>query len=248
MKFKLWIIAAFVVAAILVVGALVLDLGAKSSGGPAAQSQLMVTPTPANSPAATTSASAPGTTKGKQEPARGDAAKQTNPSASPNAKGPQGATSVSERQKAPASPSRALEMPDKSTPTPHKLPKSKERVPAVSSMPKSGASRGKLVNGFPKKAVNLPPKASVVSSSLATQAKRLLVQLDARTTSSVKSVLSFYAADFAKKGWITSTGSAADGSRTIHGALAQDSAIVVVRELPTGQTGFSVSGAFMVDE
>jgi len=248
MKSKLWIIAAFVVAGILLVGALVLDLGAKSYGEPAAQSQLMVTPTPANSPAVATSASVRGTTKGKQNPARRDAAKQSKLGSSPDAKGPKGTTSASERQKAPVSSTRPLEMPEKSTPASNKLPKSKLRVPAVSSMPKSGASRGKLVNGFPKKAVDLPPKASIVSSSLAVQAKRLLVRLDARTASSEKSVLSFYAADFAKKGWVTSTGSAADGSRTIRGALAQDSAIVTVRELPTGQTGFSVSGAFMVDE
>lgn len=141
-----------------------------------------------------------------------------------------------------------LEVPKDKKEGPKKLPKSKKRAPVLTSLPKSGSATGKLSRGFPAKVVPMLPKAVASSSSVQTQGEQAFVEVTGRTKAETKSVLKFYSKDFAGKGWVTTQQSTANGVTTLRGAYGDDSILVTVRRLPTGQTSFAVAGVFKVDK
>lgn len=145
-----------------------------------------------------------------------------------------------------ASETAGLEMPTEAPDARTTLPKSKERKGVLPSTPATGASKGKLTSGFPKKAVPYPSGTSITASSVSTQGKRVLVSLEGRTKASPSKIIAFYADDFAAKGWASTPRTPQAGESVLEGGFKNDSMVVTTTKLPTGQTAFVVAGAFTV--
>lgn len=204
------------------------DTGAVASGSQKTAGRLPATTEPVQPDAAT---SAPPASSEKPEDDR--AAKATRPSWNPQPA---------------ASETAGLEMPT-ATPGTHKsLPKSKVRKPTLSVAPNNGVAKGKLTSDFPKKAVPVPPRLKIASSSVASQGSRVLVGVVGRSESSPASIAAFFDRDFRAKGWTVTRSTPADLTTTLRGTFGQDSVVVTVRQLPTGQSALEVAGTFKVGD
>jgi hypothetical protein len=133
------------------------------------------------------------------------------------------------------------------TPSDNTLPAPKTPAPAISGkVPRSASAEGKLVTGFPKKAIPLPAEAAVLTSSVSSSDRRVQVGLEARTTLTVNELLDHYRASFAARGWSVSTATDAAGDSSVTGGYGNDSVTVSARQAPTGATLYSAFGTFTV--
>jgi len=127
---------------------------------------------------------------------------------------------------------------------PYRLPSAAPAKPALESVPKAAAATGKLAAGFPRGVVPVPDGADVESSSVAPQGRRVLVGLEARSGESPEAVLEGYATHCGERGWPVTRDRAPDGADRLLCALGPDSLTVTARQLPTGVTAVTASGAF----
>lgn len=141
-----------------------------------------------------------------------------------------------------------LEVPASGTPIPPSLPTSVGRRPALTDIPPTGSAKGKLTKGFPKKAVPLPAKIDVESSSVHRQGQLVLVSVEAQSQQEKQAVIDFYVEQIKKMGWIPTTTVVDANSTVVRGAFEGDSLSVTLRSRPTGSLVLSVAGAFRVAE
>lgn len=269
LKTKYWIVAVFTAAVLMAGLAWALDTGLVGGNAPTAGA--------ASSPTVTSSATVAETppSQGKQNRNADENATEprnrrdgsTNAAVSESRRGestgspatrqppsPSGskaaatATRPSWDPKPPASEAAGLEMPTQAPRSRTSLPQSIDRKQVLTSVPPTGASKGKLTSGFPKKAVPHPSGSAVTASSVSSQGKRVLVSLEGRAKASPSDIIAFYADDFAAKGWASTPSVPQAGEPALEGAYKGDSLIVTTRKLPTGQTAFLVAGAFNVGD
>lgn len=140
-----------------------------------------------------------------------------------------------------------LEVPAAIEPSATTLPKSVERTPALTGKaPPAGTAKGKLVEGFPTKALPIPEGAHIVDSSVSTQNRNVQAAANFRTSLSQEKVLTFYEAQAAKKGWLATRGKSVDGAATVTVGYANDTVVATVRTAATGATTVAVFGSFKV--
>lgn len=243
MRTKWWVGAVFVVALLVAAGAWALDSGIAGARHASNRSGLASSTTEPVKVSGAAAASGGGdvSSSGEQpspssvpsslpSPAQGGkAAKATRPSWNP--------------QPQPSETAR-LEMPTATPGESPGLPKSKKRKPAISSVPKTGTAQGKLTKDFPVEAVPVPDGAKISRSSVSSQGKRVLVGLEGRSTTSPATVLGFYDHEFKDRGWMTTVTRPEKVASTLHASFGRESVVVSARRLPTGQTAFTVAGAF----
>lgn len=140
-----------------------------------------------------------------------------------------------------------LEVPATAAPTATTLPKSVERVPALTGKaPSNGTAKGKLVAGFPSKALPIPDGARIVDSSVSTQNRNVQAAVNLRTGMSPEKVMSFYESQASKKGWLATRGTTVDGAATITLGYGKDNVVATARTAGTGATTVAVFGSFVV--
>lgn len=140
-----------------------------------------------------------------------------------------------------------LEVPATTAPKATTLPKSVKRAPAVTGkVPPNGTAKGKLVSGFPSKALRIPDGARIVDSSVSTQNRNVQAAVNLRTGMSQEQVLSFYESQASKKGWLAIRGTTVDGAATITMGYGKDNVVATVRTAGTGSTTVAVFGSFVV--
>lgn len=177
------------------------------------------------------------------EPALSTASKSSSVSA--------GATSTSSAPVPSASASAVekpkLEVPVAVEPSKKTLPKSVERTPALSgNVPPEGTAKGKLIKGFPTKALPIPEGSHIVDSSVSTQNRNVQASANLRTNMSQEKVLAFYESQAAKKGWLATRGNNVDGTATVTISYGNDTVVATVRTAGTGATAVAVFGSFKV--
>lgn len=255
MKTKVLIVAVFSAALILIVGAVLLDVGAKSSvpGVGSATGSRTSTGEALSQVPWNESFFDPRSSEPTADMQTSEAPKLATPGS------PQGSHSKS-GSNAPASPTRptwnppdpstskALEIQDSSSSSMARLPKSEKRQPVLSKIPRTGTARGKLTPGFPTGAVSAPAAARITMSSVQVQGKQIFVGLKGTTKQSRKIVADHYLRAYKSKGWSQTSTVNLDGSRTLQGGFGDDSIVVSIRTLPTGRTAFTVAGVFVTGE
>lgn len=214
---RVWIIAGLSAAVLIAVGAFVLtQLPAPESG------------TAGSRPVADTSAR-PSTSSGTPAPAphATDAPGSATSAPSPTA-GKRYSTEVM-----PANPQATPALPP-STPLPY---------PVSGPLPASASASGRLVAGFPAAVLPQAPDSRIASSSIATQAPRLQVALEAHTGQGVAELLAFYRTALAQYGMYDSPAPAAAGSTAVTFSRDGDSVTVTATPETTG-TSYVIYGAF----
>jgi hypothetical protein len=68
-------------------------------------------------------------------------------------------------------------------------------------LPKTAASLGKVVGGFPLKVVPVMPGSDLRSTSVSSSAKTLQVSLEARSTRSADKIIGYYRAALTRLGF-----------------------------------------------
>jgi hypothetical protein len=114
------------------------------------------------------------------------------------------------------------------------------------TVPKEGTAKGKLTSGFPTKAMPIPEGAHIVDSSVSTQGRKIQVAVNYRTSLSVEAVLKYYESQAAKRGWVATRGTAADGAKSITLGFGDDTMVATVRTAPTGATTVAAFGSYVV--
>lgn len=213
--------------------------GASSSPSPSA-TEPAIAPTSsasasANEPSKNSSATA-STTKRPSSMPPASSATGTKEAGSPPASAP--ATEVE---------SPKLEVPATSEPKATTLPKSVKKAPVLSgTVPREGTAKGELTSGFPTKALPIPQGARIIDSSVSTQKRNVQVAVNYRTSMSVEAVLKFYESEAAKRGWVATRGTAADGAQSITLGFGDDTMAATVRTAPTGATTVAAFGTYEV--
>ncbi|WP_411733206.1 hypothetical protein [Paeniglutamicibacter sp.] len=114
------------------------------------------------------------------------------------------------------------------------------------TIPKEGTAKGELTSGFPTKAMPIPQGARIIDSSVSTQKRNVQVAVNYRTSMSVEAVLKFYESEAAKRGWVATRGTAADGAKSITLGFGNDTMAATVRTAPTGATTVAAFGTYEV--
>lgn len=115
--------------------------------------------------------------------------------------------------------------------------------PLVSTpLPKTASSRGRLVKGFPAKAVPVVPRSKVRSSSVSSSGRALQVALVGSAPARGEAVAAFYRLALAKYGFVESELDAVGGS-TAHGfSRSGDSLVLTLTPQGKKRTTYSLYG------
>lgn len=136
-------------------------------------------------------------------------------------------------------------LPAPKTKSPLGLPPSEPLPPLVSTpLPPTASAAGSLVPGFPTDVIPFSPDATVQSSSVASAENRLQVTLAATTTSTLEAVLEFYRVSFAANNLVDSVAPSAAGSTALLFSRGSDTILLTVTPVSSGETTYSVFGAF----
>lgn len=249
MKVKYLIAGVFALATLLVVLAIVLDLGRGASAGtdgeqgtgdsrsnvlsPDAQNQPQSNPT-----VAPTGQSELGKEGSSEKGTDSDPGQQPEVSPTRPSWNPQPESSKTPEVKAP----------DGSAPASTSLPKSVDRKPVLDKVTATGVAEGKLTEGFPKKAIPVPEKTTVIQSSVEDQSGMVLVGLEARSELGEQVLLDFYRTHFKQLDWPVSESTPVEGTTQLSAGLGKDTTTVTVRLLPTGVSALNVAGAYWVGD
>lgn len=238
MKLKVTAIAILAAAAVLVALALSLDLGsngqsANSVAGSANTGEAQTTASPSDSastdaPVQPSESDSTGTPGDEAEPR----AEATRPSWDPQ----------------PTETDARLEVPDPTESGPSGLPKSQERQPVFTKAPKDATAEGKLVAGFPKRALPLPEGTEVVRSLVENQQGLVMAGVEARSQSDEGRTLEFYRQHFEENRWPVTESKPAEGTTQLRAEYGNESMTVTVRQLPTGVTAITAAGAYRVEK
>lgn len=247
MQNKKWLAWALAVIVVLVGASIAFNVAART---PAA-TQVVSEPTPSTSNSAPGSAgsASPSVTVPGSESSSASAA-TTGPASQPAAsstKAPTSSKAPSTSAPGSAIESPKLEVPASAKPSATTLPKSVKKAPVLSgTVPKEGTAKGKLTSGFPTKAMPIPEGAHIVDSSVSTQGRKIQVAVNYRTSLSVEAVLKYYESQAAKRGWVATRGTAADGAKSITLGFGDDTMVATVRTAPTGATTVAAFGSYVV--
>ena len=247
MQNKKWLAWALAVIVVLVGATIAFNAAARTPAAGGASSGPSPSATePAIAP--TSSASSSANEPSKNSSAAASTAKR--PSSMPPASS---ATGTKEAGSPPASApateveSPKLEVPATSVPKATTLPKSVKKAPVLSgTVPREGTAKGELTSGFPTKALPIPQGARIIDSSVSTQKRNVQVAVNYRTSMSVEAVLKFYESEAAKRGWVATRGTAADGAKSITLGFGDDTMAATVRTAPTGATTVAAFGTYEV--
>lgn len=219
---RTWIVGGLSAAALIAIGAFVLT-------------QL---PVPVSGTASDTPGSAQPSTPGSADQAP---TPERTPVPTPGAGGADGAASTP----APTAGKRyATEvMPADPKATPALPPSTPLPFPISGPLPASASASGRLVAGFPSDVLPQAPNSRIAASSVAAQASRLQVTLEASTDRAVTELLSFYRTALAKYGMYDAPAPAAAGSTAV--TFSRDADSVTITATPArGGTSYVVYGAF----
>lgn len=111
-------------------------------------------------------------------------------------------------------------------------------------LPATASATGSLVAGFPSAVIPLEEDSAVESSSVASAENRLQVTLVGTTPSSMADVLEFYRVSFAANHLVDSMAPAAHGSTALLFSRGTDTILLTVTPAESGDTAYSVFGAF----
>ena len=247
MQNKKWLAWALAVIVVLVGATIAFNAAARTpAAGGASSSPSPSATEPAIAP--TSSASSSANEPSKNSSAAASTAKR--PSSMPPASS---ATGTKEAGSPPASApateveSPKLEVPATSEPKATTLPKSVKKAPVLSgTVPREGTAKGELTSGFPTKALPIPQGARIIDSSVSTQNRNVQVAVNYRTSMSVEAVLKFYESEAAKRGWVATRGTAADGAKSITLGFGDDTMAATVRTAATGATTVAAFGTYEV--
>ncbi|MFL4475534.1 hypothetical protein ACIPVK_16175 [Paeniglutamicibacter sp. MACA_103] len=207
------------------------------------------------SPSSTEQATAPTRSASESVSAPGSAsAASTATSKNPSSAPPASSAKESKEPRSPRSSAPAtevespkLEVPATTEPKATTLPKSVKKAPVLSgTVPREGTAKGELTSGFPTKAMPIPQGAHIIDSSVSTQKRNVQVAVNYRTSLSVEAVLKFYESQAAKRGWVATRGTAADGAKSISLGFGDDTMTATVRTAPTGATTVAAFGTYVV--
>ena len=112
-------------------------------------------------------------------------------------------------------------------------------------LPANASARGKVVPGFPATIVPVPPRATIVNSSVTGQNTRLQVGLVAISASRPADVVAFYRASLAGAGFVEKPVPAADGTVATSFVRGGDGVVVSVRTAQGGGSQISVAGTLV---
>ena len=112
-------------------------------------------------------------------------------------------------------------------------------------LPESGSARGSLVTGFPTAIVPVPDGATIISSSVAAQADRLQVGLEASTSSSTAEVLAHYLEALIGEGFSPTESPATLGATATAFTRGAEGLVLTVRDRMGGGTELSVAGTLV---
>jgi hypothetical protein len=134
------------------------------------------------------------------------------------------------------------------TPTPFALPRSSPRAPLISApLPKAATARGTVVAGFPRTVISLPPRSTVIFSSVSSEGSRLQAGLEATSSLAPKEVIAYYRKAFSALGLVANTAPAVAGSTAW--AFVRDASTITVTTAPdpSGGSRYSVHGALSLE-
>ncbi|WP_449514154.1 hypothetical protein [Cellulomonas sp.] len=109
-------------------------------------------------------------------------------------------------------------------------------------LPATASARGTLVAGFPVGIVPVPAGATIVSSSVAVEGRRLQVGLDASTAASPADVVAGYVHTLTAEGFITTDSPAGAGATATAFVSGNDGLVLTVRDRLGGGTELSIAG------
>ncbi|MGP5382732.1 hypothetical protein ACTXL8_11180 [Glutamicibacter arilaitensis] len=256
MKSKLLVGLILGLAAIVLVVAVALDIGGRQGPveGAVASAQSLATQEPSAPSSVSASSGTPSTGGSKDSKDEKDSKISEKSKASKNkdsgreedAPKPEATRPTWDPQPS-ASETRA-EVPEEAKASEFSLPKTEPREPVLAKAPKTGVAEGKLTKGFPKKAVPVPDRTSIVQSSVEQQAELVFVGFEGRSSDSVEEVLAFYSKHFEQQGWLATQSEPAVGQTRLSGFFGTESTTITVRQLPTGATAVVAAGVFEIQE
>lgn len=129
---------------------------------------------------------------------------------------------------------------------PYRLPSVPEREPALTAVPDAAVADGELAVGFPEAAVPVPDDAQIQTSSVSPQGQRVLVGLHALSDDDPETLRGFYTRHCEERGWPVTFALGPAGDTQLQCGFANDSMSVTASVLPTGRTGLTATGAFLV--
>lgn len=94
-------------------------------------------------------------------------------------------------------------------------------------LPAADSARGRLVKGYPRRAVPLAPESTITTSSVSPNERRLQVALTAETTRHPGQILRFYRTHLAKLGFIEQPSTAVGGSEGAAFTRGENSVTIV---------------------
>lgn len=111
-------------------------------------------------------------------------------------------------------------------------------------LPPTASESGALVAGYPASVIPPSPDSTVTSSSVASAENRLQVTLAASTPMTADAVLAFYRVTFAANDLVDSPAPAAAGSTALLFSRGTDTILLTVTPTKSGESTYSVFGAF----
>lgn len=147
-------------------------------------------------------------------------------------------------------PSDASESIPTATPTPYRLPglpasTNPATKPLVSgTLPKDASAHGRLVRGFPTKAVPVPSGLTVVSSSVSSQGRHLQITLQASTAASPATVHQRFVTALDKVGYTATKAAAVPGTSATQFTHGDDGVVLTTHKRLGGGTELTLTGSF----